>query len=165
MPNNAALRARAVINGAGRTKVIVWESGLMTAASMDRVARPCKTTLTSWRSCGRFRNERLMWRNFDREVGVEAAEYALMDTAEHRLWWYRALHARILDALAGVAGPVLDAGCGTGGLLVRLAQNRALAPIGVEFSPGAAMRAAAKSGVPMDILRLPSRPMCCATRR
>jgi SAM-dependent methyltransferase len=92
-----------------------------------------------------------MWRNFDREVGVEAAEYALMDTAEHRLWWYRALHARILDALAGVAGPVLDAGCGTGGLLVRLAQNRALAPIGVEFSPGAAMRAAAKSGVPVAV--------------
>ena len=46
---------------------------------------------------------------------MEAAEYGLMDAAEDRMWWYRALHDRLLDALDGVAGAVLDAGCGTGG--------------------------------------------------
>jgi SAM-dependent methyltransferase len=79
---------------------------------------------------------------------VEPAEYDLMDAAEERMWWYRALHARVIDALVrrpGPAGAVLDAGCGTGGLLRRLAGlGRPLA--GLDFNPGAAGRAAAKSG-------------------
>ena len=81
---------------------------------------------------------------------MEAAEYALMDAAEDRMWWYRALHARLLDALDGVQGTVLDAGCGTGGLLAALARHRPdLALIGVEWSPQAAARAAAKSRAPV----------------
>ncbi len=32
------------------------------------------------------------------------------------MWWYRALQARLLDGLRGVAGRVLDAGCGTGNM-------------------------------------------------
>lgn len=79
---------------------------------------------------------------------MEPAEYDLMDAAEERMWWYRALHARVLDALArrpGPAGPLLDAGCGTGGLLRRLAPlGRPL--VGLDFNPAAAARAAAKSG-------------------
>ena len=51
---------------------------------------------------------------------MELAEYALMDAAEGHMWWYRALHRRLLDALADVHGCVLDAGCGTGGLLAAL---------------------------------------------
>jgi SAM-dependent methyltransferase len=78
---------------------------------------------------------------------METAEYALMDAAEDRMWWYRALHARLLDALAGVQGVVLDAGCGTGGLLATLARHRPdLTLLGVEWSEAAAARAAAKSG-------------------
>jgi SAM-dependent methyltransferase len=80
---------------------------------------------------------------------MEPAEYELMDVAESRMWWYRALHARIVDALEGVAGRVLDAGCGTGGLLVVLAATPSLWPVGLEFSPVAARRAAAKSGAPV----------------
>jgi SAM-dependent methyltransferase len=80
---------------------------------------------------------------------VEPAEYDLMDAAEERMWWYRALHARVTDALRrrpGPAGTVLDAGCGTGGLLRRLAAlGRPLA--GLDYHPAAAARAAAKSGV------------------
>ncbi len=86
---------------------------------------------------------------------MERAEYALMDRAEGGMWWYRALHARLLDALAGVRGPapdgarghVLDAGCGTGGFLAKLAAARpALVLHGLEFDAEAAARAAAKSG-------------------
>ena len=78
---------------------------------------------------------------------MEPAEYALMDEAEGRMWWYRALHGRLLHALDGIAGPVLDAGCGTGGLLAALAAQRPdLQLFGVEWAAMAASRAAAKSG-------------------
>ena len=60
---------------------------------------------------------------------MEAEEYALMDAAEDRMWWYRALHALVLRALARTPFPpglpLLDAGCGTGGLLRRIARAMA----------------------------------------
>jgi ubiquinone/menaquinone biosynthesis C-methylase UbiE len=81
---------------------------------------------------------------------VERAEYDLMDTAEDGMWWYRAAHARILDALRerpGAAGPLLDAGCGTGGLLRRLrAEMPERDAVGLDYLADAARRAAAKSG-------------------
>ncbi len=85
-----------------------------------------------------------------------------MDATEEAMWWYRAAHARVADALAARPGPgglLLDAGCGTGGLLKRLTS---LLPgqglVGLEWLPEAAQRAAAKSGVPVtsgDVNRLP----------
>jgi SAM-dependent methyltransferase len=81
---------------------------------------------------------------------MELAEYARMDSAENRMWWYRALHERLVDALAGVRGVVLDAGCGTGGLLTRLRARRPdLDLIGVEWAAAASQRAAEKSGAPI----------------
>lgn len=81
---------------------------------------------------------------------MDAQEYDLMDAAEDRMWWYRAVHARLLDALAdrpGPDGPLLDAGCGTGGFLARLAAAQpARALVGLEYNPDAAARAARKSG-------------------
>jgi SAM-dependent methyltransferase len=82
---------------------------------------------------------------------MEPIEYARMDAAEGRMWWYRALHANLLDALRRNPGPpgspILDAGCGTGGLLQRLAD---VAPgrlrLGVDASPTAAMLARGKAG-------------------
>ncbi len=76
---------------------------------------------------------------------MNPAEYAAMDEAEGRMWWYRALHTRLLDAVRGTPGPVLDAGCGTGGFLAVL---RAEVPdcVGVEWSDAAVLRAARKSG-------------------
>src|SRR5690242_13609967 len=68
------------------------------------------------------------------------------------MWWFAALHANLLTlcgliAPAGAPGAVLDAGCGTGGLLARLA---AACPgcggVGVDLDPAACARAAAKSG-------------------
>jgi SAM-dependent methyltransferase len=81
---------------------------------------------------------------------VEPVEYRLMDAVEDGMWWYRAVHARVLDELSdrpGAPGPVLDAGCGTGGLLRRLAATTPGRPlIGIEFNPEAALRARQKSG-------------------
>jgi SAM-dependent methyltransferase len=75
---------------------------------------------------------------------MEPTEYDLMDEAEQNMWWYRALHARLATALAGIPGPILDAGCGTGGLLARLGRSDC---VGLEYDARAARRAAAKSGV------------------
>jgi SAM-dependent methyltransferase len=94
--------------------------------------------------------------------GVEPAEYALMDDAEDGMWWFRAAHARVLDALRarpGGPGPLLDAGCGTGGFLRRLAGDLpGRAAVGLEYVPEAARRAAQKSGWPVavgDVNELP----------
>jgi len=88
---------------------------------------------------------------------VDDAEYDLMDAAEEGMWWYRAIHARLLDALSARPGPaalpLLDAGCGTGGFLTRLAGTgpRPGLPergVGLDYLPRAAGRASAKSGQP-----------------
>ena len=81
---------------------------------------------------------------------MEPVEYALMDAVEDRMWWYRALHRRLIDALTEVRGEVLDAGCGTGGLLANLRAERPdLHLVGLEWADTAARRAAVKSGMPI----------------
>jgi SAM-dependent methyltransferase len=78
---------------------------------------------------------------------MEPDEYNRMDEVESRMWWYRALHTRLLDALTDHPDPILDAGCGTGGLLARLDPSRVA--IGLEWYAPAAAIAAAKSGRPI----------------
>jgi ubiquinone/menaquinone biosynthesis C-methylase UbiE len=69
-----------------------------------------------------------------------------MDEAEGGMWWYRALHARLVAALADTQGRVLDAGCGTGGFLAALARHRPdLSRFGLEWDQTAASRARQKS--------------------
>ena len=78
---------------------------------------------------------------------MEPAEYTLMDQAEASMWWYRALHNRLTDALDDVHGCVLDAGCGTGGFLDVLRVRRSdLGRFGLEWDEQAARRAQEKSG-------------------
>jgi SAM-dependent methyltransferase len=70
-----------------------------------------------------------------------------MDEAEDGMWWYRALHARLLDSVPDHATCLLDAGCGTGGFLAAVRRQRpGLLAIGVEWSGDAARRAKTKSG-------------------
>ncbi len=90
---------------------------------------------------------------------METPEYELMDASEESMWWYRALHRRMLQALDGVRGSVLDAGCGTGGFLARLRRDRSdLSAIGVDVFAPAAERAAAKSGCPTRCASLEALP-------
>jgi SAM-dependent methyltransferase len=77
---------------------------------------------------------------------MERTEYGLMDEAEDRMWWYRALHARLSDLLSETTGQVLDAGCGTGGFLAVLRRQRPdLIRFGIEWDPIAALRSRQKS--------------------
>ncbi len=62
------------------------------------------------------------------------------------MWWYRAAHANVLDALGRSRAPagsvLLDAGCGTGGLLRRLgAAGTGRLHIGVDILEQAAAMA------------------------
>lgn len=97
---------------------------------------------------------------------VEPAEYQLMDAAEAQMWWYRALHARVADALRlrpGTDGALLDAGCGTGGALRRLQAGAARALFGLEYNAGAARRAHEKTGLPIASGDVNAMPFADAT--
>lgn len=86
---------------------------------------------------------------------LDRAEYDKLDRAEDRMWWFAALHANVLMlcrcfAPAVGSGAVLDAGCGTGGLLARLATAcPGAASVGLDLDPGACASAAAKTGRPL----------------
>src|SRR5258708_40368003 len=87
--------------------------------------------------------------------GMERAEYERMHAVEDRMWWYRGLRALAASELARALGrstaegPVLDAGCGTGGMLARLGPTVARRPtFGLEFDTAAAGAAAAKNSQP-----------------
>lgn len=82
-------------------------------------------------------------------------EYRKMAEVEDVMWYYRALHRNVAAALDGAVAPgaaVLDAGCGTGGLLRRLAlaqSNWRLA--GLDFSEIAVRIARERTGCPIAL--------------
>lgn len=85
---------------------------------------------------------------------MERIEYQLMHTLERDFWWYRALHAVVTTRLLQLQLPaharVLDAGCGTGGLLQHLSQHvPQLHYCGLEFDAEAAGMAEQKTGIPI----------------
>jgi len=86
---------------------------------------------------------------------VERSEYEKLDIVEDRMWWFAAMHRNLLMLARrmpiGKANlPILDAGCGTGGFLGRLAREyRDKAIFGLELDPFACIRAAAKSALPV----------------
>jgi SAM-dependent methyltransferase len=89
---------------------------------------------------------------------VERHEYAKLDRFDEEMWWFRGLHANLVaefrrrdGATADASGgAVLDVGCGTGGLLARLARELPQAvTIGLDADPDACRAARAKSRRPV----------------
>ena len=87
---------------------------------------------------------------------MERAEYEQMHAVEDRMWWYRGLRRLVADQLTralshtNAGGPVLDAGCGTGGMLRVLGPAVAGRPtVGLEYDPVAAGMAKAKADRPV----------------
>lgn len=86
---------------------------------------------------------------------MEPAEYDKLDRLEDRMWWFAASHANLLMLArrfgASVAPcRILDAGCGTGGLLAKLAAaGGASTVIGLDADETACVRARAKSMRPV----------------
>ena len=98
---------------------------------------------------------------------MEHGEYERLAAAEERMWWFRGLHANLLAALARAAPRprvVLDAGCGTGGLLARLAAALPGALVlGIDIDGTAAALARDKSRQPIcrgSVDRLPFADKC-----
>ena len=101
---------------------------------------------------------------------MERGEYERLAAVEERGWWFRGLHDNLIAAWRraqpGEIGAVLlDAGCGTGGLLTRLAQAAPRAHCyGLEIDPLAATTARAKSGAAIiagSVLAPPIAPGSC----
>ena len=86
---------------------------------------------------------------------MKPSEYDKLDRAEDRMWWFAAMHANLLaaaqrSAIDGPRLPILDAGCGTGGFLSRLAAKYCgRAVIGLDLDLQACTRAAIKSARPV----------------
>jgi ubiquinone/menaquinone biosynthesis C-methylase UbiE len=71
---------------------------------------------------------------------MQPDEYHKMAAVEDAMWYYRALHRHVARSLTRVLGAsaaqVLDAGCGTGGLLRHLrVKQPAWVLTGIDFSP------------------------------
>ena len=87
---------------------------------------------------------------------MERTEYERMHAVEDRMWWYRGLRALAASQLARAlarspaGGPVLDAGCGTGGMLRVLGATVVGRPtLGLDYDVVAAGMALGKAGRPV----------------
>ena len=99
---------------------------------------------------------------------MERAEYERLAAVEERGWWFWGLHTNLIAAWRSAAPPILnnptllDAGCGTGGLLLRLTSDLPESRcVGIDLDPLAAAIARRKSGAPIVIastLALPFAP-------
>jgi SAM-dependent methyltransferase len=87
---------------------------------------------------------------------MERSEYDKLDRVEDQMWWFAASHRNLLMLSQGRVSlepknrPILDAGCGTGGFLVKLATwypDRTL--LGLDADQQACKRAATKSARPV----------------
>ena len=87
---------------------------------------------------------------------MEADEYRKLAEVEDAMWYFRALHGHLDRELMSVVGDakaeVLDAGCGTGGLVRRLAPRRpAWRWTGVDLEPIACALARERAGAKAEI--------------
>lgn len=101
---------------------------------------------------------------------MERREYQRLAAAEERGWWFRGLHENLIRAWRRLrpdeaSAVLLDAGCGTGGLLTRLTRAAPRARCyGLEIDPLAAATARDKSGAAIvagSLLLPPLAPASC----
>ena len=74
-------------------------------------------------------------------------EYDVMSLAEEKHWWYRTLHRQVIREIrrySDTDSAILDAGCGTGGLLLKLKENGFENTEGFDLDPYAVELARAK---------------------
>jgi SAM-dependent methyltransferase len=105
---------------------------------------------------------------------MDPAEYDKLDRLEDRMWWFAATHANLMmlaQRFGSSAAPrrILDAGCGTGGLLAKLAAaGEASTVVGLDADESACARARSAAvrsmRCPLSTRHFPrsSAPMCCA---
>lgn len=81
-------------------------------------------------------------------------EYRKMAECERDHWWYRSLHEQCMQAISSLSAGqplcILDAACGTGGLLLKLMQDGHRPLHGFDLSPTAVERAQACG---LDVVR------------
>jgi ubiquinone/menaquinone biosynthesis C-methylase UbiE len=87
---------------------------------------------------------------------MQSDEHLKLAEVEDRMWFFRSLHRHFVRALAteGIADDarVLDGGCGTGGLILRLRQARPAAHfVGVDLMPVACELARQRCGPAVEI--------------
>lgn len=96
---------------------------------------------------------------------MEPSEYETMADLETSFWWYRAQHKAVTQRLDSLNLPVtaklLDAGCGTGGMLAFLQSALSISSMeltGLEWHGHAARLAHSKTGAPVvqgNVCQLP----------
>jgi ubiquinone/menaquinone biosynthesis C-methylase UbiE len=101
---------------------------------------------------------------------MESDEYRKLAEVEDRMWYFRALHFQIEQALVATLGRgtaavrILDVGCGTGGLIRRLApRHPAWQWTGIDVSPIACGAARTRTGVEVVEGRVERLPFAGAT--
>ncbi|MEY4938760.1 MAG: hypothetical protein RIQ93_495 [Verrucomicrobiota bacterium] len=87
---------------------------------------------------------------------MQSEEYLKLVEVEDHMWYFRSLHGHVQRELSRAGLPpgarVLDAGCGTGGLLLRLRQARPdLHYSGFDFSPLACALARKRCGPELEV--------------
>lgn len=86
---------------------------------------------------------------------MNADEYIKLAEVEDQMWYFRSLHAHVRRVLAPELRPgaaVLDAGCGTGGMILRLrAQRPEWTFSGIDFMPLACELARRRCGSGVDV--------------
>src|SRR5262249_8480675 len=143
------------------TRISSSPSPRTTATRRCRDAR--STASSAWACCSPSSSTAApIWRRRDCRAirpaaSMERREYERLAALDRRLLWFRGLHAQPRGAprrrggrLAGA--PLLDAGCGTGGLLAALGEHLPQASaIGVELDPMAGAIAQEASHRPVCI--------------
>ena len=92
-------------------------------------------------------------------------EYRKMADCERDHWWYRALHDQCIQAIDGLRSDkpinILDAACGTGGLLTKLRSTSNTKLYGFDLSPTAVQHAQQQS-LNVEVADLRSISQCFA---